>query len=73
MKASFLDLGPQHRALRAEALSCFAGLGQASGSLPAAGRAAGACLSLPIIPEPSDEQVQGVIEAVDAFQKDPRP
>lgn len=52
---------------------CFAVLGQAAGSLPAAERAAGTCLSLPIFPELSDEQVQGVIQAVNAFQEDPRP
>jgi len=69
----FLDLGPRRRALRAEALSCLAGPGQAAGSLPAAERAAGTCLGLPVFPELSDEQAQGVIQAVSAFRQDPRP
>jgi dTDP-4-amino-4,6-dideoxygalactose transaminase len=47
---------------------CFAGLGYAAGSLPAAERAARTCVSLPIFPELSDEQVQGVIQAVNAFR-----
>lgn len=52
---------------------CFAGLGHAEGSLPAAERAARTCLSLPIFPELSDEQVEAVIQAVNAFRQEPRP
>lgn len=47
---------------------CFAELGYGEGSLPAAERAAQACLSLPIFPELTDDQVGCVIEAVNFFR-----
>jgi len=47
---------------------CFAGLGYAEGSLPRAEQAARTCLSLPIYPELTDEQVRGVIQAVNEFR-----
>jgi dTDP-4-amino-4,6-dideoxygalactose transaminase len=46
---------------------CFASLGYARGSFPVAERVCGACLSLPIFPELSDEQVRFVVESVNAF------
>ena len=50
---------------------CFAGLGQGKGSLPVAERAAQTCLSLPIYPELTDDQVGVVVEAVNSFRGDP--
>jgi dTDP-4-amino-4,6-dideoxygalactose transaminase len=47
---------------------CFAGLGLAKGSYPAAERAAETCVSLPIFPELTDEQVGCVVDAVNAFE-----
>ncbi|HEY1793552.1 MAG TPA: DegT/DnrJ/EryC1/StrS family aminotransferase [Opitutaceae bacterium] len=47
---------------------CFAALGQRRGSLPVCEAAAQACLSLPIFPELTDDQVTAVIEAVNAFR-----
>jgi len=47
---------------------CFAGLGQAKGSLPVAERLASTCLSLPMFPELSDEQVAFVVESVNSFR-----
>ena len=47
---------------------CFSGLGYPKGSLPVAERAAATCVSLPIFPELTDEQVQSVIEAVNSFR-----
>jgi len=47
---------------------CFAGLGYAKGTLPVAERTAETCVSLPLFPELADEQVQSVIEAVNAFR-----
>jgi dTDP-4-amino-4,6-dideoxygalactose transaminase len=46
---------------------CFADLGYPKGSFPVSERVAETCVSLPIFPELSDEQVQSVIEAVNAF------
>lgn len=46
---------------------CYAGLGQAEGSLPVAERAAETCVSLPIFPELTDAQVDHVIKAVNSF------
>ncbi len=47
---------------------CFAGLGYGKGSFPAAERAAETCVSLPMFPELSDDQVHAVAEAVNAFR-----
>jgi dTDP-4-amino-4,6-dideoxygalactose transaminase len=47
---------------------CFAGLGYAKGSFPVSERVAETCVSLPIFPELTDEQVQSVIAAVNAFR-----
>jgi dTDP-4-amino-4,6-dideoxygalactose transaminase len=46
---------------------CFAGVACPKGSLPVAERAAATCISLPIFPELTDEQVRYVVEAVNAF------
>lgn len=46
---------------------CYAGLGQAEGSLPVAEQAAKTCVSLPIFPELSDAQVEHVIETINGF------
>jgi dTDP-4-amino-4,6-dideoxygalactose transaminase len=47
---------------------CFAGMGFPKGSFPVSERVAETCVSLPIFPELSDEQVESVIEAVNAFR-----
>ncbi|MBC8009027.1 MAG: DegT/DnrJ/EryC1/StrS family aminotransferase [Burkholderiales bacterium] len=47
--------------------ACYAGLGQAEGSLPVAERACASCVSLPIFPELTDAQVEHVIASVNAF------
>jgi dTDP-4-amino-4,6-dideoxygalactose transaminase len=47
---------------------CFAGMGLGKGSFPVAERAAETCVSLPIYPELSDDQVSAVIDAVNAFK-----
>jgi len=47
--------------------NCFAELGYAEGSLPVAERAAATCLSLPIFPELTDEQVGHVITTLNSF------
>ncbi len=47
---------------------CFSALGFGPGSFPVAERAAQTCLSLPIFPELSDEQVAFVIESVNSFR-----
>ena len=46
---------------------CYAGLGRGPGSFPVAERAAATCLSLPIFPELTDDQVGHVIDSVNAF------
>ncbi len=46
---------------------CYAHLGYATGSLPVAEKAAANCVSLPIFPELTDEQVEHVISTVNAF------
>lgn len=46
---------------------CYAGLGRGPGSYPVAEQAAATCLSLPVFPELSDEQVDHVIAAINAF------
>lgn len=46
---------------------CYAGLGQAAGSLPVAEKAAATCVSLPIFPELTDAQVEHVIASVNRF------
>ena len=46
---------------------CYAGLGQAAGSLPVAEKAAATCVSLPIFPELTDAQVEHVIAGINSF------
>ena len=46
---------------------CYAGLGWGEGSFPVAEKAAATCVSLPIFPELTDEQVAHVIASVNAF------
>ncbi|MDP1580861.1 MAG: DegT/DnrJ/EryC1/StrS family aminotransferase [Candidatus Didemnitutus sp.] len=46
---------------------CYAELGYAKGSLPIAEHASACCVSLPIFPELTDEQVAHVIASVNAF------
>jgi dTDP-4-amino-4,6-dideoxygalactose transaminase len=53
--------GPMHRQ------PCYASLGYAAGSLPVAEQTSATCLSLPIFPELTDEQVEHVIRSVNAF------
>ena len=53
--------GPMHRQ------PCYAALGYAAGSLPVAEKTSATCLSLPIFPELTDEQVEQVIKAINAF------
>ncbi len=53
--------GPMHRQ------PCYASLGYAAGSLPVAEKTSATCLSLPIFPELTDEQVDHVIQSVNAF------
>jgi dTDP-4-amino-4,6-dideoxygalactose transaminase len=48
--------------------ACYAGLGYAKGSLPVSERLAETCLSLPMFPELSDEQVAFVVESVNSFR-----
>ena len=43
-------------------------MGLGKGSFPVAERAAETCVSLPIYPELSDDQVSAVIDAVNAFK-----
>jgi dTDP-4-amino-4,6-dideoxygalactose transaminase len=49
--------------------ACFSGLGMARGSFPAAEAACESCLSLPIFPELTDEQVDWVVESVNSFKR----
>lgn len=53
--------GPMHRQ------ECYASLGYAAGSLPVAEKTSATCLSLPIFPELTDEQVDHVIKTINAF------
>jgi dTDP-4-amino-4,6-dideoxygalactose transaminase len=53
--------GPMHRQ------ECYATLGYAAGSLPVAEKTSATCVSLPIFPELTDEQVDHVIKMVNAF------
>lgn len=53
--------GPMHRQ------ECYASLGYAAGSLPVAERTSATCLSLPIFPELTDEQIGHVIASINAF------
>jgi dTDP-4-amino-4,6-dideoxygalactose transaminase len=46
---------------------CYANLGRGKGSFPIAERAAETCVSLPIFPELTDEQVDHVIKAINSF------
>jgi dTDP-4-amino-4,6-dideoxygalactose transaminase len=46
---------------------CYQALGYARGAFPVAERAADTCVSLPIFPELTDEQVTQVIQAVNSF------
>jgi dTDP-4-amino-4,6-dideoxygalactose transaminase len=53
--------GPMHRQ------PCYASLGYAPGSLPIAEKTSATCVSLPIFPELTDEQVDYVIKTVNSF------
>ena len=53
--------GPMHRQ------PCYASLGYAAGSLPIAEKASATCVSLPIFPELTDEQVEHVIKTANAY------
>ncbi len=53
--------GPMHRQ------ECYASLGYAAGSLPVAEKTSATCVSLPIFPELTDEQVEHVIKSVNSF------
>jgi dTDP-4-amino-4,6-dideoxygalactose transaminase len=53
--------GPMHRQ------PCYASLGYAKGSLPVAENTSATCISLPIFPELTDEQVAHVIASVNSF------
>jgi dTDP-4-amino-4,6-dideoxygalactose transaminase len=46
---------------------CYAGLGKGVGAFPVAEKAASTCVSLPIFPELTDDQVGHVIASVNAF------
>jgi dTDP-4-amino-4,6-dideoxygalactose transaminase len=48
--------------------ACYAGLGYRAGAFPVAEDACATCLSLPVYPELSDEQIRHVIAAVNAFR-----
>ena len=53
--------GPMHRQ------PCYASLGYAAGSLPVAESASARCVSLPMFPELTDEQVDHVIQSINSF------
>ena len=53
--------GPMHRQ------PCYASLGYAPGSLPVAEKSSATCVSLPIFPELTDQQVDHLIKTVNAF------
>jgi dTDP-4-amino-4,6-dideoxygalactose transaminase len=53
--------GPMHRQ------PCYDSLGYRPGSLPIAEQTSATCLSLPIFPELTDEQVEYVIKTINAF------
>jgi dTDP-4-amino-4,6-dideoxygalactose transaminase len=46
---------------------CYASLGYKKGSFPGSEKAAEECLSLPIYPELTDEQIQRVAEVINDF------
>lgn len=46
---------------------CYAGLGHGPGSFPVAEKTAETCVSLPIFPELTDEQVDHVVKGVNSF------
>jgi dTDP-4-amino-4,6-dideoxygalactose transaminase len=48
--------------------ACYAGLGYGDGSFPVAEAACATCLSLPVYPELSDEQIAQVVTAVNDFR-----
>jgi dTDP-4-amino-4,6-dideoxygalactose transaminase len=48
---------------------CYASLGYHAGDLPVAEKAARECLSLPIFPEMTEEQIQRVATVVKQFFK----
>lgn len=54
--------GPMHRQ------ACYASLGYQPGSLPVAENVSARCVSLPLFPELTDEQVAHVIASVNAFK-----
>ena len=47
--------------------SCYASLGYSAGNIPIAESASARCISLPIFPELTDEQVQHVVVSVNSF------
>jgi dTDP-4-amino-4,6-dideoxygalactose transaminase len=48
--------------------ACYAGLGYGAGAFPVAEAVCATCLSLPVYPELTDEQIRHVIAAVNAFR-----
>jgi dTDP-4-amino-4,6-dideoxygalactose transaminase len=46
---------------------CYASLGYAAGSLPVAEKTSATCVSLPIFPELTDEQVDYVVKSINSF------
>ena len=48
--------------------ACYANLGYKKGSLPVSERVAATCVSLPMFPELSDDQVAFVVESVNSFR-----
>jgi dTDP-4-amino-4,6-dideoxygalactose transaminase len=52
--------GPMHRQ------PCYASLGYAAGSIPVAEKTSATCVSLPIFPELTDEQVAHVIQSINS-------